>query len=133
MPVDPVKEAEGLQQTFYNLSDAVDDFWQCKYAALAPAQVQQLKTEAQVLALKGHGFTADALGAILQDLLPHLSNIKKATQDAKDALAHLNDVAKAIAVVDSAVALATSIATGDVASVGDRVDAFGQGRHAIKV
>lgn len=126
MPVDLAKEAEGLAQTFYSLSDAVDDFWQRQYGALSPAQVQQLKNEAQALARRGHEFSADALGAILHELLPRLSNIKKATEDAKDALAHLDDVAKALAIVDSAVALVTSLATGDLPSIGDKVDGLAQ-------
>jgi ABC-type transporter Mla subunit MlaD len=71
--------------------------------------------------MRGQQYTADALEAILQAIQPHLQDIKQATQGAKEALAHLNDVEKGIAIVDAAVALARSIADGDIGSIGDNV------------
>jgi hypothetical protein len=121
VPVDLARQAEELAQTFFGLSNAVDDFRISNYAALPPARQQQLKAQAQALAMRGQQFTADALGAILQGIQPHLAHIKQATHDAQDALAHLNDVAKALAVVDAAVALVSSIGTGDVAAIADNV------------
>jgi|SRR5271157_6510254 len=129
MPIDLTKQAEDLAQAFFGLSNAVDDFWQRNYAALSPAQVQQLKDQAQALALRGQQYTADALGAILQGIQPHLKDIKQATQDAQDALGHLNDVGKAITIVDSAVALVGSIASGDVGSIGSNVQGLFQAVH----
>jgi HEAT repeat protein len=121
--IDAVKQAEELAQIFFGLSNAVNDFRlrPDNFNALSDARQQQLKDQAQALTLRGQQCTAEALGAILQDIQPHLASIKQATQDAKDALAHLNDVEKAITIVDAAVALVGSIMTGDMGSVGDNV------------
>jgi len=124
MPIDPAKQAEELAQIFFNLSDAVDKFRLGNYGAISPAQQQQFKIQGQALASRGQQFTADALGAILQNIQPHLQNIKKATQGAQDALTHLNDVVKAITIVNSAVALVGSIVAGDVGSIGDDVQSL---------
>jgi ABC-type transporter Mla subunit MlaD len=121
MPISPVKQAEELAQIFFNLSDAVDDFRLDNYNALPPDKQQQLKDQVQALAMRGQQYTGDALAAILQAIQPHLQDIKQATQGAKEALAHLNDVEKGIAIVDAAVALARSIADGDIGSIGDNV------------
>jgi hypothetical protein len=50
----------------------------------------------------------------------------QATQDAQDALAHLNDVGKAITIVYSAVGLVGSILAGDLGSIGDKVQGLFQ-------
>jgi len=123
MQIDPVKQAEELARIFFALSNAVNDFRlrPDNFNALAPGQQRQLKDQAQALAMRGQQFTADALGAILQAIQPHLQGIKQATQDATDALAHLDDVEKGIAIVDAAVALVGSIAARDVGSIGDNV------------
>jgi hypothetical protein len=121
MPIDPVKQAEELARIFFSLSDAVDDFRLRNFSALTPAMQQQLKDQAQALDTRGQQFAAAALGAILQGIQPHLQNIKQATQDAQDALAHLKDVVKGIAIVNAAVALVGSIAAGNLASIGDNV------------
>lgn len=126
MPIDPVKQAEDLAQIFFNLSNAVDAFRLSNYGALSPADQIRLKNQAQALDTRGQQYTADALGAILQGIQPHLANIKKATQDAQNALAHLNDVAKGLAIVDSAVALVGSIVAGDLGSIGDNVNGLYQ-------
>lgn len=124
MPIDSVKQAEELAQIFFDLSSAVDDFRIRNYSALTPAEQRQLKVQAQALDTRGQQYTADALGAILQGIQPHLRNIKQATQDAQDALADLNDVVKAITIVNSAVALVGSIVPGDLGSIGDNVQSL---------
>jgi ABC-type transporter Mla subunit MlaD len=123
MQIDPAKQAEELAQIFFTLSNAVNDFRlrPDNFNALPPDKQQQLKDQAQALAMRGQQYTADALAAILQAIQPHLQDIKQATQGAKEALAHLNDVEKGIAIVDAAVALARSIADGDIGSIGDNV------------
>ena len=121
MPIDPVKQAEELARIFFTLSNAVDDFRLDNYDALPPDKQRQLKDQAQALAMRAQQYTADALGAILQAIQPHLQDIKQATQGAKEALAHLNNLEKGIAIVDAAVALARSIADGDIGSIGDNV------------
>jgi hypothetical protein len=126
MPIDPVKQAEELAQIFFNLSNAVDDFRLGNFNALSPTEQQRLKDQAQALDTRGQQYTADALGAILQGIQPHLQNIKQATQSAQDALAHLNNVVKAITIVDAAVALVGSIVTGDLGSIGDNVQGLFQ-------
>src|ERR1017187_1626046 len=125
MPIDPVKQAEELAQIFFNLSNAVDDFRLRNFNALSPTEQQRLKDQAQALDTRGQQYTADASGAILQGIQPHLQNIKQATQSAQDALAHLNNVVKAITIVDAAV-LVGSIVTGDLGSIGDNVQCLFQ-------
>ena len=121
MQIDPVKQAEKLAQIFFALSNAVNAFRLDNFGALSPGQQRQLKDQSQALTMRAQQFTADALGAILQAIQPHLPNIKQATQDATDALTHLNDVAKGIAIADAAVALVGSIAAGDIGSIGGNV------------
>ena len=121
MPIDPVKQAEELAQIFFGLSNATDDFRLHNFNALSTARQQQLKEQAQALDTRGQQCTADALGAILQGIQPHLANIKQATKDAQDALARLNDVVKGLAIVDAAVALVGSIMAGDIGSIADNV------------
>ena len=121
MQIDPVKQAEKLAQIFFALSNSVNDFRLDNFGALPPDKQRQLKDQSQALALRAQQCTADALGAILQTIQPHLPSIKQATQDATDALTHLNDVAKGIAIADAAVALVGSIAAGDIASIGGNV------------
>jgi hypothetical protein len=125
-PIDPVKQAEELAQIFYNLSHAVDDFRLANYATLPSADQARLKDQAQALTTRAQQCTADALSAIRQSIQPHLANIKQAAQSAQDALARLNDIAKGIAIVDSAVALVGSIVSGNPASIGDAVQGLCQ-------
>jgi len=125
-PIDSAKQAEELAQSFYNLSNAVDDFRLANYASLSPADQGRLKGQVQALAARAQQCTADALGAILQSIQPHLASIKQATQAAQDALADLKDVAKGLAIVDSAVALVGSIVSGNFASIGDSVQGLYQ-------
>jgi len=122
MPIDPAKQAEELAQIFFSLSNAVDDFRLRNFGSLSPAQQQQLKEQAQALDNRAQQFVADALGAILRGIQSHLSSIKDATRGAEEALRHLNDVAKGLAIVNAAVALVGSIASGDLGSVGGGVD-----------
>src|ERR1039457_6111728 len=126
MPIDPVKQAEELARIFFDRSNAVDAFRLSNYGALSPTEQQKLKDQAQALDTRGQQYTADALGAILQGIQPHLQNIKQATQSAQDALAHLNNMVKAITIVDAAVALVGSIVTGDLGSIGDNVQGLFQ-------
>lgn len=126
--IDPLEQAEELARIFYNLSDAVDDFRlrPANYATLSPADQERLKSQAQSLATRAQQCTADALGAILQSIQPHLTSIKRAAHDAQDALARLNDAAKGIAIVDSAVALVGSILSGNLGLIGDGVEGLYQ-------
>ena len=126
VPIDLSKQAEELAQTCYGLSIAVDNFRIANYAALSQEHRDELKKQSAALAARGQTFTAEALGAILQRIQPHLASIKQATQAAQDALAHLNDVAKGITIVDSAVTLVGAIATGDVSSILDNVQSLFQ-------
>lgn len=122
MPIDPVKQAEGLARTFFSLSNAVDDFRLRNFNAISAAEQQRLKDQAQALDTRGQQYTADALAAILQGIQPHLRNIQQATQSAQEALARLNDVVKGIAIVDAAVALVGSIVAGDLGLIGGNVE-----------
>jgi len=124
VPIDLSKQAEDLAQTCYGLSIAVDNFRIANYAVLSQERRDDLKAQSEALATRGQAFTAEALGAILQRIQPHLASIKQATQAAQDALAHLNDVAKGITIVDSAVTLVGSIATCDVASILENVQSL---------
>jgi hypothetical protein len=126
MDIDPIKQAEQLAQIFANLSAAVDQFRLDNFATIPDDEQQQLKGQAQALAMRSQQCTADALGAILQSIQPHLPNIKKATQDAQDTLRTLKDVAKGFAIVDAAVTLVGSVASGNLGSLGDDLDKLTQ-------
>ncbi|MEI9972309.1 MAG: hypothetical protein WDO73_09805 [Ignavibacteriota bacterium] len=122
MDIDSEKQAEQLAQIFANLSAAVDRYRFDHWATITDDKRQQLKIQAQVLAMRSQQCTADALGSILLSIQPHLPNIEKATQDAQDTLATLKDVAKALAIVDAAVSLVYSIAACDLGSLGSGLD-----------
>lgn len=115
MVIDPVKQAEQLQQIFFDLSAAVDNF---RLDNSVGAKNQQLKDQSQALLMRGQQCTADALGAILQKIQPHLAAIQGATQDAQKALATLKDVEKGFSIIDSVVTLVGSLMTGDLAKLG---------------
>src|SRR5215470_16047645 len=125
-PIDAAAQAAQLAQIFFDLSNAVDDFRLRNWNSLSAAQQQQLKDEAQALDTRGQEATADALAAILQNIQPHLQNIQQATTDARDTLAHLNEIVKALAIVDAAVALVGSIVAGDLSSIGSGVQGLWQ-------
>jgi hypothetical protein len=107
-----------LAQTFFQLSNAVDEFRLHNWHALSDEQRQRLKEQAQALETRAQDLTADALCSILQEIQPHLQNIKKATGSAQDSLTRLKDVVKVMSIVDATVALVASIASCDVAAVG---------------
>jgi ABC-type transporter Mla subunit MlaD len=134
MQIDPAKEAEELARIFFALSGAVNEFRLRpeNFNALPPDTRQRLKEQAQALAMRGQEYSADALGAILHAISPHLQAIKQATQDAKDALAGLTDVAKGIAIVDAAVALAGSIVARDVGSIGNNLQNLIEAIHPAR-
>lgn len=121
---DPVKQAEQLQQIFFGLSNAANAFRldPANFNALTSDQQQRLKNQALALTLRAEQCTADTLAAILAGITPHLQAIKQTTTDAKNALAGLKDVVKGLAIVDAAVALAASIMTGDIGSIGTGVE-----------
>ena len=74
MDIDPAKQAEQLQQIFFDLSAAVDNFRLDNSDSVA-AKKQQLKDQAQALLMRGQQCTADALSAIRERLQPHLAAI----------------------------------------------------------
>jgi hypothetical protein len=117
MPIDPVVEASNLAQRYFELSQAVDNFRLSNFGEITTGRQAQLKKEAQAFDERGKEATAAALGAILQNIQPHLPTIQQATKDARDALNTLNNVAKGLAIVDAALALVGSIAIGNAASV----------------
>jgi hypothetical protein len=122
MAFDVAKQAEKMQRIFFALSQAVDAFRLRRFDDIPEGQQKQLKQQAQALETRAQQYTADALAAIAGGIEPHLKNIQKATQDAQEALARLNDIAKAAAIVDASVALVGSIASGDIAAVGGNVE-----------
>jgi hypothetical protein len=121
VPVDPATQAAQLAQHFFDLANSTRDFRARNYASLSADRRQQLQDQADALQMRGLHFTADAYAAIAQQLHPYLDRFTKATQKAKDALAHLNDVAKALTIVDSAVALVRSVAEGDIGAAGSDI------------
>jgi hypothetical protein len=118
MDIDPATQAEQLQQIFYDLSKALDDFRLNNYFSLSDAQRQDLKQRSQVLFMRGQQCAADALGAILQRIQAHLPAIQGATKDAQHALVTVNTCAKVISIADSAIKLGLSIAAGQIEDVG---------------
>ena len=122
MDIDPSKQAEQLQQIFYDLSAAVDNYRLDNFGSIPDKKRQQLKEQSQALLMRGQQCTADALGAILQKIQPHMPAIQGATQDAQKALATLKNVEKSLSIVDAAVTLVGSIMTGDFAKLGGDLD-----------
>jgi hypothetical protein len=120
--IDPEREAEQMAQIFFSLSQAVDRFRLTHWAELSEQKRADLKEQAQALDVRAHGFTAQAIGAFLSRIQPQLRAIRQAGEDAKHALDRLQAVAKGIAIVDAAVAVAADIASGNVESIGTSVE-----------
>lgn len=116
--IDPVAEANNLADSFYALSQAVDDFrFTARNPPLSPIQSGQLKDESQALEDRAHYFTAQAIGATLQGIQGDLANIKTLTAQAQQQVQVLNDVDKVIKIVTSALTLGTAIAAGNIPTI----------------
>lgn len=125
--IDPAVEAGRLADLFNELSQAVDDFRLDDHVPPIPAsQLTRLKDEAQALEDRAHHFTAEAIGATLQTIQPDLANIKAVTAQATEQLGVLNDVAKIISIVTSALSLGTAIAAGNPLSIAAAAEALSQ-------
>ena len=125
--IDPAAEAGQLADLFNNLSQAVDDFRLADHdPPLTTDQMSRLKDEAQALEDRAHHFTAEAIGATLQSIQSDLGSIKAVTTDAKNQLAVLNDVSKAISIATSALSLGTAIAAGNPLSIASAAQALAQ-------
>jgi hypothetical protein len=122
LPGELATEAELLAQSFYRLSQAVDDFRLNNWDVLKGEDRSRLKAQAQALATRAHELTAAVMGAILRRIQPDLPAIKQATSDARNALNDLSDVRKGISIVDAAVALVGAIAAGDFTSIVGNVE-----------
>ena len=117
MPLDPVKEAAQMAQTFFTLSKAVDDFRLDNYRRLSPTKRKQLKTQSDSLETRGQQYTADAMAAVLTQIAPHLPNIKQSTKDAVNALTNLNDIVKGLAIADAVLELVGDIVAPNIGSI----------------
>jgi hypothetical protein len=118
------QDATDLAQLFFALSDAIDQFRLNNFNDLSAAEQQDLKDKAQASANLAQQFNAQALGAILQSIQPNLGNIKQGVQSANGALTHLKDVAKGLAIISAGIALAGSIASGNLTAIGTNVQSL---------
>jgi hypothetical protein len=78
-PIDAATEANNLANLFYGLSQALDDFRLNAPADTPPAQLAQLKAQAQALTDQAHHFTGQAIGATLASIQNDLADIKATT------------------------------------------------------
>jgi hypothetical protein len=116
--IDPVAEANQLANLFYALSQTIDDLRVGgTLTGATPQDLARLKDEAQALDDRAHYFTAQAIGATLENLEGDLQNIKTVTAEAKSQLGVLNSVAKVISIATSALSLGTAIAAGNPGSI----------------
>jgi hypothetical protein len=116
--IDPVAEANQLANLFYALSQTIDDLRVGgTLTGATPQDLARLKDDAQALDDQAHYFTAQAIGATLENLEGDLQNIKSVTADAKAQLGVLNNVAKVISIATSALSLGTAIAAGNPGSI----------------
>lgn len=124
-PIDPVAEANNLANSFYALSQAVDNFrFATKNSPLTDIQAGQLKDESQALDNRAHYFTAQAIGATLQAIQSDLANIKTLTAQAQQQVQNLNDVDKVIKIATSVLSLGAAIAAGNVACILSNAEAL---------
>jgi hypothetical protein len=117
IPIDAAKEAADLADLFNQLSDSLDDFRLNAPTGTPPAQLSQLKDEAQALTDRAHHFTALSMAATLQAIQNDLAKIKAATASAAAQVAVLNNVSKVISIATAGVALGAAIASGNPASI----------------
>ena len=130
MPVDPATQAAQLAQLFNDLANSTRDFRARNFANLSGAQRQQLREQAEALQMRGLNFTADAYAAIAQRLQPYLKDFTKAIERTQHALVDLNDIAKGLAILDSAVGLVRSVAEGDIGSIASDIQNLAQAAGA---
>ncbi len=123
LPVDSgaANQAGNLAQTFYRMSQAIDDYRISNWGHLSTADRGRLKDEAQALDTRAHYLTADALGNLLDPVQGSLKDIESVTTNADHALRVLNEVGQVISIATASVALAADIATGDPAAIGSGV------------
>jgi len=112
-PVDAAAAAGVLADHFAALSDAAD-----RLTLNAPAdQAAVLSASAQRLMDFSHRFTADAIAATLASVQGDLAAIQSATKTAKEQLAVLTDITKAVAIAGAAVGLGAAIVLGDAGGI----------------
>jgi hypothetical protein len=119
IPIDPATEADELVDIFNGLSQALDDF---RLGPIIPPgttadELERVKSLAQALEDLAHNFTAESIGATLRSVQASLDRIKMVTREAKEQLARLKDVSKAISIAAFALDIGTGIAEGNPASI----------------
>jgi hypothetical protein len=124
--MDNFEAADQLARVFYALAAAVDDFRTFNWGQLGDSAKASLQARVNLFTDRAHQYTAEALAAILQDIQPHLDNIKQASADAKAKLRGLQDVAKGFAIIGALADLSEAIVTHDWGSVAAKIDAIVQ-------
>jgi hypothetical protein len=114
-------EAQQLCDLFTKLAGEVDAYRNAHYDELTPAQRAKLEEQIQELYDFHDRFAGDVIQDTLDALQGDLTTLTSVTQQAIDALKHLNSVAKAINIVSAAANVAEAIFGGGYGQIPDAV------------
>lgn len=109
VPIDQDAEARQLADLFANLSQALNNFRRSD-PHLTSAQSDHLKKKAGALQDLSIHFTAEAIGATLQEIQPNLEHIKTLTTEAENQVAQLKDISKVLSIAASVFSLGMALA-----------------------
>jgi predicted metal-dependent hydrolase len=117
MPELTEDQARALANEFLKASEAISDYRFQSAESLSNDDVLALKSLELKLANQSDDFTAVAIKLTLQDLEQTVAQIVKITAQAREAIATLNDVRRAISIAANLVALGEAIAAGNPAGI----------------
>jgi hypothetical protein len=117
MPELTEDQARALADEFLKASEAVSDYRSQAGQRLSSDDVLALKSLEHKLANQSDDLTAVAIKLTLQDLQQTVAQIVKITSQAREAIATLNDVRRAISIAANLVALGEAIAAGNPGGV----------------
>jgi len=117
MPELTEDQARALADEFLKASEAVSDYRFQSGESLSNDDVLALKSLQYKLANQSDDFTGVAIKLTLQDLQQTVAQIVKITGQAREAIATLNDVRRAVSIAANLVALGEAIAAGNPAGI----------------
>lgn len=89
---------------------------------LSPSDIQHLGDIARQLDELSDQLNAAAIGQILQNLQPSLSNIIQTTKDAQSAIKEANTLQKVFSIAGAALTLASALVAGSTSAIGAAMD-----------